>query len=248
MVKTRKARAPARRRIQHGGVNNDSPLVEINIFLKPVKVFFDDNLMDEFNDIERDQIAQLEDELPNGISLKLDLKNNPNILPINMVRDMFARAQVNGVPLFSQIISAEWYDNIAPIDNNDVDGDMYDFGISVRVRTDLNNQEIQNYFQGYNLAIEHAAFEDNGWVLHITPNSDIVFARFYLLDDNDIDDDLGRVQILRGHFLDPVQIPQNIPQQPNIPVENNQNGGARHRKSKRKSRRVTRKKRSYGRR
>lgn len=212
MVNTRKRRTPARRRIQHGGVNNDSPRVEINIFLKVIKEDFDDDFV----------VGLTEKDIKDTI---LDTQ-----VPIHMVRDMFARAQANGVPQFSQIISAEFDDDDGAFENDDERSG--EFNIKVVVRTDLTNQEIENYFLGYNLENEQAEDIDNGWV-SFEPATGIKLATTDFVGNN-----IGDRILIRRNLVDN--------QIPNIPLGNNQNGGARRRK--RKSRRVTRKKRRSGRR
>ena len=123
-----------------------------------------------------------------------------------------------------ELISAEW--------------EPEEFGIIIRVLTTREDDEIVQFFDTYNLEDgQYESVDDNGWVIHTNPDSDMVYAEV------DFRNNVIMIEEEENQELLPPEPPQ-----PPLP----QTGGTRRRKSKRKSksksRRVTRKTRRGGRR
>lgn len=244
MAKTRKCKAPPRRRKQHGGVNIDPPvednshIIDITI---PLVVEIVNNNDEDHNEIEQAQILW-----PNINSIKTYIKTPP-FNPLDMMESILQSALTfEGERMFTDILNSKW--------NND-------FSIKLRVRTiEEDYEKIVDYFCIDDLLnIEYLDADDNGWVTHL-PETDIDYALVRMGEKNDFR--------IREVFDDNVEDFNNNNQNPNNPPNNQippqpplwdplppalaapAAGGARHRtsKSKRKSRRVTRKKHRGGRR
>jgi hypothetical protein len=226
MAKTRKSRAPARRRKQRGGYDTtDLFLLEITLkmnenvqediveTLTPEQQAAVDALLDRFN-------VNYENHNPNETTLQAHIRTFP---ADTMVQDIFSNDSVSGLfdGAVCRFVEAYWLPN--------------EFSICSRVHTNIMEDELLSYLHDYDLEEgEYTAINDNGWVIHV-PHTDLD----YVTVDFDRDDILIEEVRPVGNGDGDEQLDGPIA------LQNNQQGGKR---GKRKSRRITRKKRRGGRR
>jgi hypothetical protein len=133
--------------------------------------------------------------------------------------------------LDSTIIDAKWVKDI--------------FSIVVTIKTKLSPDDLYNELSSYE--IEYSSDVDNGWVIHTRPGSDTPYAyvNFPLQNNIIIIDDKGVIRM--PNILAARNSVVDNDEGYNANNENNVQDGGKS-KSKRRSRRVTRKKRRGGRR
>jgi hypothetical protein len=240
MAKTRKCRAPPRRRKQHGGVNIDPP-VEDNSHIVDITIPLVVEIVND-NDEDRNEIEQAQILWPNINSIKTYIKTPP-LNPYDMMESILQSALTfEGERMFSEILNSKWTN---------------DFSIKVRVRTiEEEYEKIVDYFIIDDLLnIEYLDADDNGWVTHL-PGTDIEYARVRMGEKNDFrirevfDDNVEDFNNNNPNNPPNNQVPPQPPLWDPLPpaLAAPAAGGACRRTNKRKSRRVTRKKRRTSRR
>ena len=216
MAKTRKSKAHPRRRKQRGGaVGDGAVLLKITI---PLDV--------NIKEVNPDGLATY----PNKNTIINYVRET--FVPMDMMEGFFD-GEFDGNNDAYELISAEW----EPVNRNEPE----EFGIIIRVLTTREDDEIVQFFDTYNLEDgQYESLDDNGWIIHTDPDSDIVYAEVDFRNNVIIIEEEEENQELLPP--EPLQLPKT--------------GGTRRRKSKSnrksksksKSHRVTRKKRRGGRR